>query len=316
LDEAVGSWIRCDAGNALAFAMRNSSLLKAAVSAWAGHDIEAAVAWVQANPEQSRLAFEKIREGEPGNGFGPDPYEHVTAVERLYLEYARQHPLEAERFREKVTDGPLFFQCQMEGMTKEPVEAAAAWVQTLPEERRDAACSYNLTKLDRNQERAFAFCRLCPNAGYFTPDPEVIESEALRDPAALAQFLVSKSGGAAGSPLSRVMEIWREKDPVAAQRYLRTLPSDETQGRLLMESSQILREESQEAAIAWAMTLPHESQRIGAFRCILGDDPSASTGWIDRLPEPAVREALRNPPQAPEDPFPAKNDLPAEGEQK
>jgi hypothetical protein len=178
------------------------------------------------------------------------------------------------------------------------VEAIVAWVQKLPENLRGSVASDILPELlETDVERAYAFYKQFPESANSSTRLEMVDFQARRDPAEAAAFLQSSglSGDAHDQALWAIVAAWRDIDPTAAQRYLESLPPSEVQGRLLMENSQILKDETREAALAWAMKLPQLSQRIGAVQSIIGDEPFGDPDIIDRVPDAAVREALRKP---------------------
>ncbi len=291
LVEVVASWVEKDAGAALAFAEQHPSLLGTALRECAARDIDTALAWLEAHPESAASAFGDWQAATQ------DPFasliDQVPPREKLLNEYARKHPVEAARFSDEVTNGGLFRSSQVDGMGTQPVETAAAWVRSLPQEVQVKTCQELIGTLSQwgKPDDLLALCRQFPEA-LPAREEDAFLSLVQRRPDEFSQMLLTAplSDSEKAISLSEAMLRWREQAPEAATAFIQNLPPGDLQGRLLMDQTQLLMDGTRDAAIEYALTLP-EASRLGALRFIQ-DSNTASRDWIDELTDPAMREAL------------------------
>jgi hypothetical protein len=286
LEPAMAQWAGQDRAAALAFAEQHPRLLPGALHAWAAEDVEGVLAWLDASPGRRALAL-----GGPAS----------RSIDDLFTAYAITHPVEAERYAGQVADLSHFHLAQANGMAHEPPEDAAAWLRSLPESDRASTASQLLGQFVSDTPAGAAelmgFLKVYPEAWQSINEKSTIQGMAAQHPEALAQQVVATASLPEPQRLETlrwIMDAWQERDPAATTSFLQSLPPSEMQGRLLMENTQLLTDETREAARAYALSLPDPAQRLGAGRFILKDitgnepTPEQAKAFIELG---AVREA-------------------------
>jgi hypothetical protein len=301
---AMDRWAGVDAARALAFALDHPALRDDALRRWTADDPDAAIAWMRGRPENQR----QVDEDGASESF---LFDGSALKEGLYR-YAESHPKEAQRFADQLSserERNEFYQHHAVGMSQEPVDVAAAWVKTLPEDLRTDAClSLTESLMAENPAAAAAICAQLPPLAENFVAAHAVNEWGQRDPAAASQFLQSSALPASvrDRELPNVVRNWLIIDRAAAQQFIASQPPSEAMGRILLQSTGILEDGDSNSARDLAMTLPDVSLRIGACRRIVESEfhwddqnavqvKAAREQWLAGIPDAAVRNALSAP---------------------
>jgi hypothetical protein len=282
LDTALLKWVMRDAAAAVNFARQHRELLPAVLSAWVATAPDAAFAWSDAHPGEC----------EDGNW-----------VEAGLAGFAREHPLEAERFLSRLDTPHDVIGRQAEGLVRSDPVSAAAWLNKLSDDARENALPGALDYLmnSRQPARAAEFCARLTKP----PDADkifrIFGDWSLQDPAAAMAMLHSNRlpENATELCLPMVMDRWLTYDRRAAEAFIAQQPSSEASGMMQLQASNLLEDGNAESARDFALNLGSPAERLGACRQILRrwfpDDPGrneAARQWLAEITDSAIRSQL------------------------